>query len=91
MCEEYFITLVTESEMADRHLALPKTVNNCNELEEWLVKFDICANSDRWDNDKEASKILTFLKGEFLVAYLEMADKDKTDCSMLVRALRPEF
>ena len=30
--------------MADRHVALPKTIKDGNELDEWLVKFDICAN-----------------------------------------------
>ena len=72
-------------------MALPKTIKDGDELDEWLVKFDICANSNGWDNDKKASKIPTFLEGEVLVAYLEMADEDNTDYSTLVRALRAEF
>ena len=39
---------------------------------------------------KKASKITTFLK-VLIASYLEMADEDKTDYSMLVRALRAEF
>ena len=57
-------------------MALPKTIKDGNELDDWLVRFDICANSNGWNNDKKASKIRTFLEG-VLVAYLEMADEDK--------------
>jgi hypothetical protein len=77
--------------MVDKHIALPKTLSDTGELEEWLAKFEICASANGWSDERKAAKILTFLEGEVLVAYIEMADQDKADYDRLVAALKREF
>uniref|UniRef100_A0A1X7T8N3 Uncharacterized protein n=1 Tax=Amphimedon queenslandica TaxID=400682 RepID=A0A1X7T8N3_AMPQE len=61
----------------NKHLALPRTLSDGSDLNQWLQKFNICATDNSCDGDTCAKKIQTFLDGEALMVHIEMADADK--------------
>ena len=76
--------------MAERHIVLPCTFKD-GDIDEWLQKFEICANANGWDETTQARKLPTLLDGEALMTFLEMPEDDKKDFTKIFTALKNEF
>ena len=68
--------LVAESGMANAHVSLPKPFASGN-IHEWFVRFDICSDANKWDDDTKVLKLPTLLEGEALAAWLELSTEAK--------------
>ena len=58
------------------HVSLPKPFASGN-VHEWFVRFDICSDANKWDDDTKAVKLPTLLEGEALAAWLEISTEAK--------------
>lgn len=58
------------------HVSLPKPFASGN-IHEWFVRFDICSDANKWDDDTKAVKLPTLLEGEALAAWLEISTEAK--------------
>ena len=74
---------------ADRHVSVPRVFSS-GDFKEWLTRFNICAKSNGWDDEKKYVKIPTFLEGEALAVYLEM-DEKKDKFEHVVKELENNF
>ena len=64
--------------MAERFVSLPRIFENGN-LEEWLQRFEICADANNWKDKERELRIPTLLEKEALVVYLELPGELRKD------------
>ena len=88
--ERYNKFTIGSKRMAERHIVLPSTFKD-GDIDEWLQKFEICANANGWDETTQARKLPTLLDGEALMTFLEMPEDDKKDFTKIFTALKNEF
>ena len=62
--------------MANAHVSLPKPFTSGN-IHEWFVHFDICSDTNKWDDNKKAVKLPTLLESEALAVWLELSTEAK--------------
>lgn len=74
----------------NKHVSVPRTFSAGN-FREWLVRFNICAQSNGWDDGVLHNKIATFLDGEALAVYLELTDAERQKFSDITSALQKNF
>ena len=76
--------------MAERFVSLPQIFENGN-VEEWLQRFEICADANNWKDKERALRIPTLLEKEALVVYLELPGELRKDYNSIKRALLDSF
>ena len=78
--------------MAERYISLPK-VFACGDIEEWVLRYDICASANGWNDEAKALRIPTLLEKEALAVYLDIPEEDRKVYEnvkhALVRAFQP--
>ena len=62
--------------MANAHVSLPKPFASGN-IHKWFVRFDVCSDANKWDDETKAVKLPTLLEGEALAAWLELSTEAK--------------
>ena len=62
--------------MANAHISLPKPFASGN-VHEWFVRFDICSDANKWNDETKAVKLPTLLEGEALASWLELSPEAK--------------
>ena len=53
----------------------------------WLRQFEVCANVNSWDNDKELKVLHAFLRGPAATHYFEFSDAQKESYNELKKGL----
>ena len=69
---------VLNSEMAERHISLPKPFTTGN-AHEWFQRFEICCRANGWNQAAHALKLPTLLEGEALAIWLELSEEEQKD------------
>ena len=64
--------------MSDKHVSLPKAFSG-GDWNEWLLRFDICAEANGWKNDVRVVKLPTLLEGEALAIFTEIGEDERKD------------
>ena len=62
--------------MANADISLPKPFASGN-VHEWFVRFDICSDANRWNDDARAVKLPTLLEGEAVASWMELSAETK--------------
>ena len=58
------------------HVSLPKPFTSGN-IHDWFVRFYICSDASKWDDETKAVKLPTLLEGDALAALLELSIEAK--------------
>ena len=75
--------------MVEKHVSLPKAFSG-GDWNEWLMRFDICAEANGWKKDVRVVKLPTLLEGEALAVFTEIGeDERKKVTDALKRAFHP--
>ena len=76
--------------MVEKHVSLPKTFSG-GDWNEWLLRFDICAEANGWKNDVRVVKLPTLLEGEALAVFTEIGENERKDYHKVTDALKGAF
>ena len=68
------------------HTSLPKPFALGN-IQEWLMRFDICSDANGWDKKVRAVKLLTLLKEEALATWLDLSGDERKDYGIVKEKL----
>ena len=69
---------VLNSEMAERHISLPKPFTT-GDTHEWFQRFEICCRANGWNQAAHVLKLPTLLEGEALAIWLELSEEEQKD------------
>ena len=76
--------------MVEKHVSLPKAFSG-GDWNEWLLRFDICAEANGWKNDVRVVKLPTLLEGEALAVFTEIGENERKDYLKVTDALKRAF
>ena len=76
--------------MVEKHVSLPKAFSG-GDWNEWLLRFDICAEANGWKNDVRVVKLPTLLEGEALAVFTEIRENERKDYLNVTDALKRAF
>ena len=76
--------------MVEKHVSLPKAFSG-GDWNEWLLRFDICAEANGWKNDVRVVKLPTLLEGEALAVFTEIGENERKDYHKVTDALKGAF
>ena len=76
--------------MSGKHVSLPQPFSG-GDWNEWLLRFDICAEANGWENDIRVVKLPTLLEGEALAVFTEIGEDERKDYPKVTNILQKAF